>query len=97
MKRYSTTKTKFDKSGLRVYSTTYYPKIPIENSDTFILTKVGDRLDNLAYKYYGDNTLWWIIAKGNGIKGMTGLKPAQAIRIPGNIPKILQKFEDLNR
>ena len=47
MKRYSTTKQKLDKSGTRVYSTTYYPEIPIENSDTFIYTKDGDRLDNL--------------------------------------------------
>ena len=36
MKRYETTKTKVDKSGIRVYSTTYYPEISVSDSDTFI-------------------------------------------------------------
>ena len=35
MNRYATTPKKIDKSGIRVYSTTYYPQIPIENSDKF--------------------------------------------------------------
>ena len=52
MKRYSSTREKFDKSGVRVYSTTYYPEIPISNNDSFIVSKEGDRLDNLAHKYY---------------------------------------------
>ena len=55
MKRYSTTRQKFDKSGVRVYSTTYYPEIPISNNDVFIVSREGDRLDNLAHKYYSDN------------------------------------------
>ena len=75
MKRYSSTREKFDKSGVRVYSTTYYPEIPISNNDSFIVSKEGDRLDNLAHKYYSDNTLWWVIAKANVIKCKSALKP----------------------
>ena len=56
MNRYATTKRKKDKSGLTVYGTTYYPKITLQNSDKFIVTKVGDRLDTLAHKFYGDHT-----------------------------------------
>ena len=97
MNRYEKTKFKFDKPGLRVYTTTYYPEIPIENSDTIIITKLGDRLDNLAYKYYGDTTLWWIIAKANGIRGKVGLSPSTALRIPGDIRGILERFDDINR
>ena len=37
MKRYETTPIKTDKSGIRVYSTTYYPDIPLDDSDEFIL------------------------------------------------------------
>ena len=58
MKRYTRTRKKLDKSGVRVYTTTYYPQIPIEDSDTFIYTKDGDRFDTLAYKFYGDSTYW---------------------------------------
>ena len=96
MKRYSTTRRKIDKSGIRVLSTTYYPKIPIENDDTFIHTKDGDRLDNLAHRYYGDNTLWWIIAKANGIRGKGALEVATPLRIPANIISIIEKFRNLN-
>ena len=96
MKRYTRTRKKLDKSGVRVYTTTYYPQIPIEDSDTFIYTKDGDRFDTLAYKFYGDSTYWCIIAKANGIRGKLGLKPATALRIPGDIAGILRKFNTLN-
>ena len=82
MNRYATTRKKMDKSGLRVYATTYYPEILLENSDQFIVTKVGDRLDTLSFNYYGDTTLWWIIAKANGIKGKVALNPETILRIP---------------
>jgi nucleoid-associated protein YgaU len=97
MKRYSTTPQKLDKSGIRVYGTTYYPEIPIENSDVFIYSKVGDRLDLLAHNFYGDSTLWWVIAKANGIRGIAALYPATPLRIPGNIVDILEKFRSLNK
>ena len=96
MKRYSNTGIKRDKSGVRVYNTTFYPSIPIDDSDQFIYTKFGDRVDALANEYYGDVTLWWIISKANGIKGQAGLKPGQLLRIPGQVEEILSKFRDLN-
>ena len=96
MKRYDNNKIKIDKDGKRVYTTTYYPPIPLTNSDQFIQTKVGTRLDNLAQVYYGDSTLWWVIAKANGIKGFTSLKSNTKLRIPSNISEILEKFKRLN-
>ena len=97
MKRYSSTREKFDKSGVRVYSTNYYPEIPISNNDSFIVSKEGDRLDNLAHKYYSDNTLWWVIAKANDIKGKSALKPGENLRIPLNIQRIIEDFRNVNK
>ena len=97
MRRYSTTRKKIDKAGIRSYSTTYYPTIRIENNDMFIVSKDGDRLDNLAYKYYGDNTLWWIIAKANGIRGITALYAGTVLRIPGDVMKIIERFRNINK
>ena len=94
--RYETTKVKKSKEGFRVYTTTYYPNIPISDSDTFILAKEGSRLDSLANEYYGDTKLWWILAKSNGIRGKIALKAGELIRIPGNITKIIDDFEDIN-
>lgn len=97
MKRYNNTPQKVDKSGIRVYQTTYYPEIKISDSDVFIMPKDGERLDSLAYKYYGDVSLWWIIAKANGLKGVAVPPLGEPIRIPGNITKILQDFANVNR
>ena len=83
MKRYSTTRQKFDKSGVRVYSTTYYPEIPISNNDVFIVSREGDRLDNLedSFRLYRCHTIM------NCTKACPkGLNPAKAI---GNIKKKL--------
>ena len=96
MKRYATTRQKIDKSGIRVYGTTYYPEIRISDGDSFMYPIEGERLDNLANKYYGDTTLWWIIAKANGLKGKPALSSDEIIRIPGNISRIVQKFKSLN-
>ena len=57
-----------------------------------------NRLQNaLSFNYYGDTTLWWIIAKANGIKGKVALNPETILRIPGNISQIKEKFKNLNK
>jgi hypothetical protein len=94
--RYSNTKVKRDKSGIRVYKTTYYPDIPISDNDQFIYPRYGERLDLLSYKFYGDVTLWWVIAKANGLKGKVFVPQDTEIRIPGNVSKVLEDFNNLN-
>ena len=97
MKRYSTTRRKLDKSGVQVYGTTYYPQIPISDNDKFVRPVDGDRLDTLAYRYYGDITLWWVIAKANGIKGKVVTSVDEVLRIPGDISRIIENFRRINR
>jgi len=94
--RYSNTKVKRDKSGIRVYKTTYYPDIPISDNDQFIYPRYGERLDLLAHRFYGDVTLWWVIAKANGLKGKVFVPQDTEIRIPGNVSKVLEDFNNLN-
>ena len=95
--RYTYTQLKKNKDGKRVFKPTMYPKIPIRDSDVFIYPKFGDRLDNLAHKYYGDVSLWWIIAKANNLdKAEIGLNVEKQIRIPMNIEVILNKLKDMS-
>jgi len=99
MNRYSNTIIKRRENGDRVYSYTLYPKIPIKNSDVFITPTYGDRLDVLANDYYGDTSLWWIIAQANGIKGFTSLYTKNfkgELRIPIQIQDILSEFNSMN-
>jgi len=95
--RYKYTKIKLSRDGNRVFKPTLYPKIPIRDSDIFIYPRFGDRLDNLAYKYYNDVSLWWIIAKANDLdEAHIGLEVDKQIRIPMDINPILNKLQDLS-
>jgi nucleoid-associated protein YgaU len=96
MKRYARTQVKMDKSDMRVYSTTYYPRILLNNNDKFVRTKDGDRLDTMAYRFYKDTSLWWIIAKANGIRGKMALEIGKVIRIPSDITNIIEEFNSVN-
>ena len=44
--------------GKRFKKTIRYPKMSKESQDMYIISIQGDRLDNLAYKYYEDARLW---------------------------------------
>lgn len=94
--RYKHTNIKKDtKTGKRMYGITFYPEIPADETDVYIYTKEGDRLDKIAYRYYRDTSLWWIIAQANHIgKGTLAITPGTRIRIPLDIPKI---FNDLDK
>ena len=91
MKRYENTKIKSSKvrRGLKVpkaYSidsnaTTIYSSIPKSDSDIYVITQAGDRLDLLAQQYYGDVSLWWYIAKANKLTFMT-IPTGTSLRIP---------------
>ena len=93
--RYKHTVIRKNREGKRVFKPTMYPKIPIRDSDIFIYPRFGDRLDNLAYKYYNDVSLWWIIAKANGLDAAhIGLEVDKQIRIPTDIEPILIKLKE---
>ena len=90
--------TRDEDKGFRKYNSTMYPKIQPEDSDTYIITNIGDRLDLLASKYYDDVNLWWIIAQANQIgKGTLNIVPGTQLRIPQNIAKINTDLETINR
>jgi hypothetical protein len=98
MSRYKYTGMKIDKNtGNRVLKTTLYPDIRIADGDMFVYPIDGDRLENLAHRYYGDTTLWWIIAKANDIRdGSFALSPTEKLRIPSNVPRIINDLRIIN-
>jgi len=61
------------------------PKIDPQPVDVYHTIATGEdlRLDAIAYKYYGNYQLWWVIAVANNILDpFTELKIGQTIRIP---------------
>ena len=80
------------------YQTVRYPKIERHETDIYVITVQGDRLDSLSWKYYGDTTFWWVIAKANNMgKGSLTLDAGKQIRIPQKLDKILSDFATMQR
>ena len=50
--------------------------------------KYGDRYYNLAFEYYGDPTLWWIIAWYNGYPTEASIENGSVIEIPINLEQV---------
>ena len=66
--------------------------------DLYIISEKGDRLDLLANKYYGDQTMWWIIATANNINDATFyVEPGIQLRIPTDTAKVLSDLQNINK
>ena len=65
------------------------------NDDTVIQITSPDRLDKLAQEFYGDPSLWWVIAALNSIKGTYIIPSNTIIRIP-NRDRISSYIEQIN-
>ena len=84
--------------GKRYRSTVKYPVINKKSTDIYIVGSQHDRLDNLAYKYYEDARLWWIIARANNLgKGTLTVPIGTQIRIPRDYISIVDEYNSLNR
>ena len=89
--------TKYQDIGSQYYLNNIYPEIPLSNDDDYVITVLGDRLDLLAYDFYNDETLWWIIASANSLPGDSlYLEPGIQIRIPANPSGIINQFNIIN-
>jgi len=86
------------KEGVRFYKNVKYPEIPLSANDIYVIVQSGDRYDLLANQYYGDKTLWWVIAIANPsiAYGTLTLPEGVQLRIPVNISDILNSYNKLN-
>lgn len=91
--RYRNTEVKKNEDGDRVYRTRIPSEIPVRDSDIYVMTQEGDRLDQLAHQYFNDSRLWWIIAYANNIHDAPiGLDEGLTLRIPTEFLTILSEF-----
>lgn len=69
--------------GVTFWNTLDLPEIFEQSDDVQYAVMSSDRIDRLAYKFYGDPVLWWVIAAANDMELVpTDLIPGQIIRIP---------------
>lgn len=93
--RYQNNESKKLDDGRTVYRSKIYPEIPLSDTDIYVATETGDRLDTLAYQYYNNASYWWVIAAANNIHNAPfGLKDGTILRIPQNYIEIVNKFRN---
>jgi phage tail protein X len=82
----------------RYYDSLIDPVIEKSIDDIYVVTSVGERLDLLAWKYYQDPELWWIISAANPElrKDSLYLEPGIQVRVPRDYQVVLQLFIDQN-
>ena len=97
--RYNISNTETTSQGKPYFKAKVYPNIPLAESDVYIITTVGDRLDLLAYNYYRDVNLWWIIsaANNNVTKGSMFPIPGTQLRIPASAGGVINLFNRFNQ
>ena len=103
MERYSllsTDITRIDvENKLKYYRTMVVPDIPVLPDDIYVITTYGDRLDLLSYQYYGDSSLWFIIAACNPTavrKDSMMLESGLQLRISRSADYVIGIFIDAN-
>ena len=80
MARYENTNTLI-KNKKKYYATTIYKKVEEKNTDSYFIAQEGDRCDNLAFRFYGDSSLWWFIARVNNLT-TNNIPAGTSLRIP---------------
>lgn len=84
-------------TGIRYYKAFKYPEIPLSETDIYIITAFGDRLEALSNHYYGNTDDAWIISVANGLPGDSlFFTPGTQLRIPTDTTPIKNSFNTLN-
>ena len=84
-------------NGTPFFGTRLYPVVSPMDSDSIYITGDTDYLDYMAFKFYNDASLWWIIAMANNLgTGRLSVKSGIQLRIPVGIEQIISKFNKLN-
>ena len=85
--------------GKPYYKGKVYPTIPLSESDIYVITTIGDRLDYMSYSYYRDSELYWVIsvANNNVTKGSLFPIPGTQMRIPTDLSSVLTLFNQSNQ
>lgn len=98
MSRYNNIRKYKTDTGKVYLGVTRYPEISFSEQDIYVYATDGDRLDNLAYEYYGDSTLYWLILAANPNLSYKLLYPVLGaqIRIPFPVDDILNSYNRLN-
>lgn len=89
--------TKLNVTGSLYYQTNVYPTVQPTDTDYYVITTINDRLDLIAFDFYQDTSLWWVIASANALPGDSIYPPVGIqLRIPTDVKTILGQYNIVN-
>jgi len=88
---------KDSKTGVRNYSTIIFSNPPLSAGDVYMISRTGDRLDLLAYRFYGDSTLWWVIGAANNLMNSFYIPPGTRLRVPSDVGSVIDYIRNINQ
>lgn len=97
--RFQDIRKKTNSEGKQFYRETFIPKALEQEGDLYFITQPGDRLDLIAYEFYQDVSLWWVLASANPIttrRDSYMVKPGQQFRVPVDPTDIINQYNQLN-
>ena len=74
------------RAGIAIYTAVNKKIIQVETR----VLKGAERLDIIAGKYYGDASLWWVIAAASGIGWNLQVPPGVVLKIPLNLSQVAE-------
>ena len=88
---------KYNSTGSQYYTNNMYPDVPYSETYNYVITTEGERIDFMAFDFYGDAELWWVIASANSLPGDSLVPiPGSQLRIPIDIRAILNGYGEIN-
>ena len=98
MSRYTNLPILKDNQNTRRYiKAPIYPDIVFSDSDIYIETAYGDRLDLISFDYYKSVDYYWVLIVANNLPGDSiFVKPGTQLRIPSDLERILADYEFIN-
>ena len=97
IERYEQANVRRTEMGSDFYETQLLPDIERRPEDIIITTETGQRLDRLAFEYYDDAKLWWVIAAANNLgRGDWTVPPNIQLRIPQNLSEVSRETARIN-
>lgn len=78
--------------GNNLFSTRPILSMDPHRTDRYHVTTETDSLESLAFKYYGNQEWWWVLADVNGIAFPMSVEIGKVLRIP-DIERVKAEIE----
>lgn len=97
IERYQEAGERENENSKSFYESQLLPDIDRRPEDVIITIDNPDRLDRIAFRFYDDAKLWWVIAAANNLgRGDWTVPAGTRLRIPQNLSEVISETREIN-